>query len=153
MGFATDHDLIGRTKVTYGGDNVAVTAGGTNDATQQTGVTLDRFALNLPLVGLLCLRYKAVLAAAATLSLAYVIEHSDDGTNFVAYQSANASVIATGPAGGGTVRDVFKVNVDLAGAKQYVRAKYTPDMSAANTDTAELSAEWILDGQRSKPNA
>lgn len=153
MSFATDHDLINRTKVAFGADSVAVTAGGGNDNTQQTGVTLDRFALNLPLAGLLCLRYKATLAAAATLSMAYVVEHSDDGTTFVTYQSGATAVVATGAAGGSTARDIFKVNVDLAGAKQYVRLKYTPDLSAASVDTAEVSGFWVLSGQRSTPNA
>ena len=153
MSFATDHDLINRTKVAYGGDNVAVVAGGSNDNVQQTGVSIDRFATGLPLVGMPMVRFKAVLAAAATLSLAYVVEHSDDNATFVPFQSGAAAVVATGPAGGGTVRDGFRVNVDLAGAKQYIRLKYTPDLSAANTDTAELSVTWLLGGQRTVPTA
>lgn len=156
MGFYQDHDLGNRIDLAYGSDSVAVTAGGAGDAVQVTSQSFDRFAVNEPLSMVAAIRYKAVLAAAATLSLAYVVEHSDDNATFVTLTAATGStgasaVVATGPAGGGTVRGVVQIPLDLAGAKEYVRLKFTPDLSAANTDTAEISALFVLGGQRILP--
>jgi len=59
--------------------------------------------------------------------------------------------VATGPSGGGTVTGTFEVDLSLAGAGRYVRAKFTPDMSAADTDTAALSAVMVLGGSDRLP--
>jgi hypothetical protein len=61
-------------------------------------------------------------------------------------KSGSSAVVATGPTGGGTVTGTFEVDMNLGGAGQYVRAKFTPDMSAADTDTAALSGVLVFGG-------
>lgn len=153
MGFASNHDINSYIGAAPASDNATATAGGSGDNTLVTGLAIDRFALGLPLSAAFLLRYKAVLAAAATLSMAYSIE-TDDASNFpaaVVLQSATTAVIDTGGTGGTTQRGIFRIPVDLAGAKQYIRLKFTPDLSAANTDTFEGSAIAVLGGQENLP--
>lgn len=153
MSFARNHDINSFIGAVPAADSATATAGGTGDNTQVTGLVIDRFAQGLPLSAAILIRYKAVLAAAATLSIAYSIE-TDDASNFpaaVVLQSATTAVVDTGAGGGSTQRGVFRIPVDLAGAKQYIRLKYTPDLSAANTDTFEGSAIAVLGGQENLP--
>lgn len=119
-------------------------AGGAGDNATVTGVTIDRLGFgNGSLAGVLNagVAYDAVLAAAATLSISYVVQDSDDGVTFASYRTGAASVVATGPAGGGAVNGVFDIgSINLSSARRYIRLNYTPDLSAANTDTAALRA-------------
>lgn len=130
-------------------DSASLTAGGTGDNTLVTGLAIDRFAKGNPLSVSFIARYKAILAAAATLSLAYSVETASDSgfTSPTVLQAGASAVVDTGATGGSTQRGMFRVPVDLAGALQYVRIKFTPDLSAANTDTAELSWVAVLGGQ------
>ncbi len=57
----------------------------------------------------------------------------------------------TGPSGGAAQRATKEIDVDLSGFNRYVRVKFTPDMSATGTDTAELAAVAILAGQAELP--
>lgn len=128
----------------------AATAGGTGDNTAVTGLAIDRFATGA-LAGNVefILAYQATLAAAATLSLKTIkIEQGDDGTNWdaTAYQTFTDAVVATGKTGGSTERGALKLKVDLGSAKRFVRIDFTPDLSAANTDTASVVAVANLAG-------
>ncbi|TMI98481.1 MAG: hypothetical protein E6G97_25930 [Alphaproteobacteria bacterium] len=135
----------------------SLTAGGGGDNTAVVGLTIDRAALGLPLCAQLTIAWEAVLAAAATLTLKNVlIEQSADGTNWdaTAYKTfTDPGVVATGPGGGGTVRGATEFSVDLQSAKQFVRVKHTPDLSAANTDTAKTSPVWNFAGFDRLPSA
>ncbi|WP_407496836.1 hypothetical protein [Pseudooceanicola sp. MF1-13] len=133
--------------------NTAVTAGGAGDATLVTGAILDRQAKAMPLSGVLAIPYAATLAQGETLSIAYVVEsgNADDLADAVDLVSATAAVVATGPTGGGTVTGVFEVDLNLSPAGRYVRAKFTPDLSAADTDTAALSAVMVVGGTNEVP--
>ncbi len=127
----------------------SATAGGTGDATAVNGTTIDRFAGGgVPLNAELLLVWKAVLAAAATLSLGAVkVQDSADGSTWADYQTfTDPGVVATGPAGGGTVYGVTKLGVNLGSARRYIRFNFTPDLSAANTDTAIVVAVMNLAG-------
>jgi hypothetical protein len=149
MNFSMAHNIDAYIGAATASDNAALTAGGTGDNTLVTGLVIDRVALGSPLSASFVARYKAVLAAAATLSLAYSIE-TDDNSGFsspTVLQSATTAVIDTGAGGGSTQRGVYRIPVDFAGAEQYVRIKFTPDLSAANTDTAEVSIVAVLGGQ------
>lgn len=153
MSFARNHDINSYIGAAPAADSSTATAGGSGDNTLVTGLVIDRFALGLPLSAAFLLRYKAVLAQAATLSIAYSIE-TDDASNFpaaVTLQSATTAVVDTGATGGSTQRGIFRIPVDLAGAKQYIRLKYTPDLSASGTDTFEGSAIAVLGGQENLP--
>jgi hypothetical protein len=153
MSFAIRHNIAAYIKTQHATDNVSATAGGTGDNTLVTGQIIDRSLLAYPLSAMIAIAYKAVLAQAATLSLSYSLEHGDQAnlSDAAALQSANSAVIETGGAGGSTNRGVFTAAVDLAGCKRYVRLKFTPDLSAANTDTAEASGQLIFGGSDTLP--
>lgn len=153
MTFAMAHNIDAFIGAAPASDNATLTAGGTGDNTLVTGLAIDRVALGSPLSASFAVRYKAVLAAAATLSLAYLVE-TDDNSGFsspTVLQSGTSAVVDTGAGGGSTQRGVYRIPVDFAGAEQYVRIKFTPDLSAANTDTAEISVVAILGGQDNLP--
>lgn len=133
--------------------NTAATAGGTGDATEVTGVTLDRAALGWPQSGVVAIPYTATLGATETLSLAIEIEHDDASNMSTAstFATRASAVVATGPAGGGTVTGTLEFDLSLAGAKRYIRANFTPDLSADDTDTAALSEVIVLGGVQRLP--
>lgn len=133
--------------------NTAATAGGTGDATEVVGLIIDRTLIGLPQSAVFAIPFAAVLAEGETLSLAYTIESSgaDDMSGAVDLLTGAATVVATGPTGGGTVRGCYEVAVPLMGAGQYVRGNFTPDLSSANTDTAALSAVFVFGGMDRLP--
>lgn len=129
----------------------SATAGGTGDNTAITGVTVDRLAfplVNPPLCASLLLLFDTTLAAAATLSLKTVkIQDSADGSTWADYKTfTDPGVVATGPGGGGNVKGSTRLGVNLSSARRYVRAVFTPDLSAANTDTASVLAALVFAG-------
>ena len=133
--------------------NTAVTAGGGGDNTAVTGVIIDRADLGWPQSAVLAIPFTTTLAAAATLSLAYTVQEGNAAnlSDAATLATATAAVVATGPVGGGTVTGTFEVNLSLAGAGRYVRANFTPDLSAAGTDTAALSAVMVFGGANRLP--
>lgn len=153
MSFQERHNVGALIKAQHATDNAAATAGGTGDNTLVTGQIIDRTLIAYPLSVLIAIAYKAVLAAAATLSLSWSLEHGDASnlSDAAALASAASAVIDTGAGGGSTQRGVFTAPVDLAGCKRYVRLKFTPDLSAANTDTAELNGQLVFGGQDTLP--
>lgn len=129
--------------------NTAVTAGGAGDNAAVTGVIIDRAALGWPQSCVVAVPFTATLAQAATLSLAITLQSGEaanlsDATTFA---SRANGVVATGPTGGGAVTGTVELDVNLSGAGRYVRANFTPDLSAANTDTAALSEVIVFGGQ------
>lgn len=126
----------------------AIVAAGTGDATAVTGIVIDRAALKMPLNAELTLAFTAVLAATKTLSLGTVkIQDSADGTNFADFLTfTDPGVVATGPAGGGTVNGQVSLPAHLAGARQYIRTAYTPDLSATSVDTAMIAETLTFAG-------
>jgi hypothetical protein len=149
MSFTRSHQIGAFIKPQHASDNSSATAGGTGDNTQVVGQIIDRTLIAYPLSAQLLLAYKAVLAQAATLSMAWKIEHGDASnlSDAAILQQDTTAVIETGGAGGSTNRGVFTKNIDLASAKRYVRISYTPDLSAANTDTFEGNAQLVFGGQ------
>lgn len=128
--------------------NTAATAGGSGDNTEVAGVILDRAALGFPQAAVVAIPFTATLAAGATLAIAWDIDEGNNSglSDAEVLTSATAAVVATGPSGGGTVTGTFEANVSLAGAGRYVRLNFTPNLSAANTDTAALSAVIVFGG-------
>jgi len=157
MNVAVLKDIANLVTSKIGAAFTSLTAGGAGDNTAVTGVSIDRGAIGMPLSAVLDIAWEATLGAAATLTLKDVkIEQSADGSNWdaTAYKSfTDPGVVATGPGGGGTVRGVTKLAVDLQSAKQFVRVKHTPDLSAANTDTAKTVPVWNFAGQDRLPAA
>lgn len=133
--------------------NTAATAGGSGDGTAVTGVIIDRAALGWPQSAVIAIPFTATLAAAATLTIADTLQHGDasDLTGATTLSSQTAQTVATGPGGGGTVTGTYERNVSFRGAKRYVRVNFTPELSAANTDTAALSAVIVTGGAERLP--
>lgn len=120
------------------------TAGGAGDNSAVTGESIDRQGFGS---GTLAVAYKAVLSQAATLSLTVTRQDSDDGTTWNDAETLHAAaVVATGETGGSTEQSVLKVKDSYEVKARYVRYVITPNLSAANTDTASVSAVLVLGG-------
>lgn len=129
----------------------SATAGGTGDATEKDCAYIDRQGFSSLKV---VIAYSAVLAATKTLAVAANLQDAtaSDGTGVADYGNAMSSaVVATGPTGGGTVTGVVELDFDVSGADRYVRLQFTPGLSATGTDTATLSAVYILGGAQVQP--
>lgn len=125
----------------------SLTAGGAGDNTEITGAQLDlrddfgtrRFG-SLSLV----LSARATVAAGQALALKAVrFEHSDDAAAWSDVEPGATALTLTSEAGG-TVTGAAVIGCNLLEAKRYVRAKFTPDLSASGTDTAKVSAAYVL---------
>jgi hypothetical protein len=150
MSFSTQHNVGALVKVVRAAANTAVTAGGSGDAAEVTGATIDRLAHGAALSAVFAIPYSAVLAAGKKLKIAYTIEHGDasDLSDKADFVDVAAVTVATGAATtGSTETGCLEIPVDLAGAKRYVRILFTPDLDAAGTDTAALSAVCVLGGE------
>jgi len=125
------------------------TAGGSGDDTKVTGQTINRQGY---LSGVLVIAFKATLAESKTVSFAVEVQESADGSSWdTAEVLQEATVAATGGAGGSTVYDTVEINENLKGRKKYVRYNITPDLSATDTDTLEWGAAAILGGASTLP--
>jgi hypothetical protein len=126
-------------------------AGSTNDNSEKAGVIIDRGAHEVPLSMSLLMPFKAVLGAAATLKLGYRIEHGNDSaladTADFASVAVAGNVVATANASGQTLSGIAKADIDLGGAKRYLRINLTTDLSAANTDTSVQAAVAVFGGE------
>lgn len=153
--FARD---IGSYITTRFADQIDAVAAGAGDATESDGEWVNRREtdpanLNVESAKLV-IAWEAVLGATETLSLAANIQDAtaSDGTGAADYGDALANaVVATGGAGGSTERGVTELDVNLEGANQFIRSQITPDLSAANTDTARIQAIWVFPGGESYP--
>lgn len=126
----------------------SLTAGGAGDNTEITGGQIDlRDAFGTKRFGslTLVLTARATLTAAQTLALKAVrFEHSDDASAWSEMKAGATTLTMTGPEGGGTVTGEAVLGCNLLEAKRFVRAKFTPDLSAGATDTAKVSAVYVL---------
>jgi hypothetical protein len=130
--------------------NTSLTAGGAGDNTLVTGVIIDRHALGLPESAVLALLWAATLAASQTLSLGWTLQHGDAAnlSDAATLASATPAVVATGA---GSPTGQLEANVSLRGARRYLRLNFTPDLSAANTDTATVAAAIVFGGAARLP--
>lgn len=151
MNVATHRD-IGSLITAAACQAASATAGGAGDATEVDGQWIDRkdhLSCKLVIV------FDATLAQDETLSVAANLQDANDdqGTGVGDFGDAVANaVVATGGAGGSTELGVVTADFDLSAAKQYVRAQFTPDLSAANTDTAIVAAALIFGPKNETPN-
>jgi len=122
------------------------TAGGSGDATEVNGFSVDLLAYGTRFRSAkLCIPVAAVLASGATISVAANFQDSANDSDWSDYATAlAATTLLTGPSGGGAARGVAELEVDITGARRYIRAQATPNMSAAGTDTAVMGAGMLL---------
>lgn len=142
-------DLI---KVDRAAANTAITAGGGGDNTEVVGVIIDRAAIGWPESAVLAIPFSAVLGAGQSLQIGYTVaEGQQSNLADAATLVTAAQAIVASSVGGGTVTGCFEVNFSLRGAGRYVRCNFTPNLSAANTDTAALSAVLVTGGANRVP--
>jgi hypothetical protein len=132
-----------------------VTAGGSGDDTEVNGAWIDtRGFESLEAI----ISFTATLAANETLSLAAQVQHAslangsdgeDVSTDHI--KALASTAVATGEAGGSTETGVHALGIDLTMLKRYVRVQFTPDLSAADTDTAKVGMAYVLGGARNAP--
>jgi hypothetical protein len=148
---ASQNDAVKLIRTRFGRANTTATAGGSGDNTQNDAAWIDRHDFySLKVV----VNWTTTLAATETLSLAAVFRDatSDAGAGAASYGPTVAStVVATGPAGGGTVTGTTEFDLDLAAAKAFVQARITPDLSRGATDTAAYSVVYVLAGGVNNP--
>lgn len=153
MNAALLHDPSAVLAAAYAGANTSVTAGGGGDATEVDGAYVlveDAEGISF-LIG-----FTATLGADETLTIAGNLQDADDasGTGVADYGTAiAATVVATGPSGGGTVTGVAIVTASTAGMREACRVQFTPNLSAGSTDTAALSCVAIMGGAKRLPAA
>lgn len=147
--FAMSRDLNSAVTPAYAGDAVAATAGGTGDATAAPGVAIDLTALADRFESVdFQVAAKAVLAANKALAVSAKIETSADNNTWSDLVAASTILTLTDSGAGSTLRGVGHIGVPLEYASRYIRLNITPDLSAANTDTAALSSVAIFGGRR-----
>jgi len=152
--FSAQKDLGAEIKCKFaaGGRLVAAGAG---DNTEVTGPTIDRYGasgVQRYASAVLSVGTRAVLAAAATLSLRLRYQESADGAAWDAAVELYApTVVSTGGGGGSTEQTVTETKMDLSARKRYLRFLVTPDLSAGGADTAEFVAQCVLGGGHTLP--
>lgn len=162
MSVAAERDVGSLIKGLYGANATSVTAGGAGDNTEidgEWGSRADNLSCSL------FIPWEATLGATETLTISANIQDAADisGTGAADYSRTStgendavlASVVVADAAllgGAGTYRGVAQLDVDLSGAREFIRSQVTPDLSAANTDTAEIGSVFVLGGSDQKPN-
>jgi hypothetical protein len=93
------------------------------------------------------------LGDADTLNLTVATTECDTlGGTYTAKETlSDDAVIATGDTGGSTEAGSVGYVIDLDDYERYVKFSFTPDLSAANTDTADLSYSVILCNATEQP--
>jgi|GEM_PF-6370924 len=156
---------VGSSLVLRAGTPLVVVAGGAADNVAQVGPWIDRRPLTdigLPSLspriegpyesGVLAFVLDCTLAAAVTVIFSAKVQTAVDssGTGAADYNSITipASVVATGPGGGGRVIVTARVNVafNLSTANQYVGYTYTCNISTAAVDTVTVTPIWVFGG-------
>jgi hypothetical protein len=133
-------------------DPVSATAGGAGDGTEADGVTIDQRALSTGFNSVeFNIAAKAVLAEDETLTVTGNLQDSADGSSWADITTPATLLTLTGGAGGSTERGVARMGVDLTKYRRYVRCQATPELSAANTDTANLQGIAIFGGGQELP--
>lgn len=137
------------------GNNTA-TAAGSGDATEVDGAWQSRMSANgVALSGKLIISYTATLAAGETLTFAANFQDATDssGTGAADFGDAvAATTVATGDSGGSTETGTFEIDIDFAGAKEFIRSQVTPNLSASGTDTCAWHMDYVFFGDHRQPS-
>lgn len=148
MQYAHGKDLKNQVIAAFAEPVVSVTAGGSGDATEAVGNSINLESLaKRPASVLFAIPVRATLAEGETIGVVGKIEKSADGSTWVDLLASASLLTLTGGSGGSTEEGVALMGADLveSGCK-FIRAKFTPDMSRANTDTASVGAAVAIFG-------
>lgn len=157
-GFSSVHNGGAYARSARGSGNLQATAGGSGDNTEVNGSWVSRASANGIANSMkIIVSYSAVLAAGATLKFAGNLQDAIDvnGTGAADYpsngQAVPSTTAATGGTGGTTEAGTFEIDIDLAGAREFVRAQITPDLSAGATDALNFSIMYLFFGDQRGP--
>lgn len=140
------------------GGQLSITAGAGQDGVEQTGPTLDKLDTGAGPTGNIAqfgsgrldIDWTVTLAATKTLSLGVKIQDSADGANWnTAVVLKAPTVVSTGVQT--ATRGVTSYQFDLGRRYRYFRFLITPDLSAADTDTALLAFHVTLGAPSATP--
>lgn len=121
--------------------STSATAGGSGDATEVNGATINTAALTARPNGVVFfVPVTATLAQAETITLTANLQDSADGSTWADITTPAVLLTLTGGSGGSTETGCVKLGFDVSRARQYLRVQATPNLSAANTDTAVMGA-------------
>jgi hypothetical protein len=121
---------------------------------QIVGETIDRLASKLPLSARLAILVRTTLASGQTLSIAPVVETKEEvADSYAQYGDNVAAQVVTANDDGSEIVTELHVDVDLAGAKQYVRFSLTPTLTHSGSDVAYVGAAAVLGGFSEQPQA
>lgn len=122
--------------------------------TEQNGLWVSRLGdKGIALSAKLIINYTATLAAGETLSLAGNFQDALDGSGTGADDYGAlvpATIIATGDSGGSTEVGTVEIDVDLSGAREFIRSQVTVSSSASGT--LAYSATLVFYGDHRQPN-
>jgi hypothetical protein len=127
---------------------VTITAGGAGDGTAQAGPAINRVDAKSCVVAV---PHASTLATGETVDYDVRLEDSADGStgwadyaqptySGAAYKAYQQAYLAGGESG------IIEFDVNLEGAKAYVRAQVTATLSAGSTDTSTFAAVVTLAG-------
>lgn len=139
--------------------STSLTAGGAGDNVEVDGPSINRITTAGGVCDHLTFIVQAlvagIVAADATLSLKGTLQDSADGSSFsdvsATLQPSGAAEGLIGSAISVDGSSVSEFTADCRGLRQFVRLQLKPDLSAAGTDTATVSAIAILAGSHKLP--
>lgn len=152
MNVAAMRDMFGHLVGLVSGAIARLLAGGAGDNTPIYTTESDARELAVPMTvessGVIVLA-SAVLAEAATLTVVTSLQHTDDvdfNTPANITTVTLGTITLTGGAGGSTELDGALYAFNPTALHNRHRIRVTPNLSAADTDTAEVSVAQIVGG-------
>ena len=155
MAHSAGHDIYSGVKSLPAIAPIAVTAEGSGDATTANGIAVDL----LPSThggrfnsALLVIHDSSVQDTAESIALTALVQDSPNNSdwatlNFVVdgVEKTAAAVVYTHTAATDAAEHGSgHLGVDLSKADRYIRCVLNPDMSRTGTDTASVTAVWVL---------
>jgi len=132
-----------------------ITAGGTGDATEVDGVSIDRNAMTQGRgqSAILAILIKGTIASGKTAVVTANFQDSANDSDWTDYGTALGATTMLSAAGAALTASsaVAKLAVNLASARRYIRAQVACDLNATGTDTAIISSVVIIAGQAQLP--
>lgn len=126
----------------------AITAAGGGDNTAINGLTIDLLTERRCEAVEFILNASAVLADTRQLNVAYRVQDSADGSTWADVVGGPTGTLnltdPASPGTGSTMHGAVAYDISVEYCRRYVRTVVTPDLSAAGTDTAIITAVAIF---------
>jgi len=138
----------------FGRIPAVITAGAGNDGVEVIGPYHDRTSKKgMPRSCKVMVIWEAAIGAGESLSIAANLEDatSSGGAGTANFGTVFPNTIVQLGGAGGTFRGVTEFSVDLAGARQFIAAAVTANLSRATTDTVAIATVIVLGGGDTLP--